>query len=66
MVDSSFVMVMELFEILYKIVDSLRIEKLLCISASLIDHYRSRCTFLITCEGSVLSMAFRYCCIAVS
>ena len=35
MVDGSFVMVMELFEILYKIVDSLRIEKLICSSAGL-------------------------------
>ena len=39
MVDSSFVMVMEFFEVLYEIVDSLRIEKLISISASLIDCY---------------------------
>ena len=35
MVDGSFVMVVEFFEILYKIVDSLRIEKLISGSASL-------------------------------
>ena len=41
MVDSSFVMVMELFEVLYEIIDSLGIEKLISSSASLIDHYES-------------------------
>lgn len=41
MIDSSFIMVMELFEVLYEIIDSLRIEKLISSSACLIDHYAS-------------------------
>ena len=57
-------MLVELFQVLYEIVNALRVEKLLTVSDAL-QVIESQ-TFRITWEGSVLSIAFKYCCIAVS
>jgi hypothetical protein len=59
-------MLMEFFEILDKIMYSLRVEELIESMMVLTYSGGDLATFRMTCEGSVLSMAFKYCCMAPS
>ena len=65
MIDRSFVMLVELLQIFDEIVDALSIQKLGNLACQK-SHCIQVLTFRITCDGSVLLIALRYCCIAVS
>lgn len=59
--------IMQFFQIVNEVVYSLGIKELKNRSANESNPTNALLhTFRITCDGSVLSMAFRYCCMAVS
>lgn len=68
MIRSCFVVIVKFFQIFNQVVDPLCVQKLEKMMSLHVYAVKPRIvlTFLITWDGSVLSIAFKYCCIAVS